>query len=78
MTDSGAADAAAHFATTGHTPQKHAVPAPTSPEFAAYFDHTLLKLDATAAQIDQLCEEAKEYGFKVCRGQFTQDTRLFL
>ncbi len=30
-------------------------------------DHTLLKQDATEAQIDTLCEEAKEYDFKsVC------------
>ncbi|MCJ1393574.1 hypothetical protein MMC18_006449 [Xylographa bjoerkii] len=36
-------------------------------EFAKYIDHTLLKLDATEDQIDQLCEEAKEYNFKsVC------------
>ena len=30
-----------------------------------YIDHTLLKLDANQAQIDQLCEEAKEHSFKV-------------
>lgn len=28
-------------------------------------DHTLLKLDATSEQIDQLCAEAKRYDFKV-------------
>ena len=32
---------------------------------AQYIDHTQLKTDATLAQIDQLCEEAQEYGFKV-------------
>lgn len=34
---------------------------------APYFDHTTLKPDTTAAQIDQLCHEAKEHGFSaVC------------
>ena len=34
---------------------------------AKYIDHTLLKADATAADIAQLCEEAVEYGFaSVC------------
>ncbi len=34
---------------------------------ASYIDHTLLKPDATGEQIDQLCQEAKEYGFaSVC------------
>lgn len=32
---------------------------------AQTIDHTLLKLDATEAQIDTLCEEAKRDGFKV-------------
>ena len=32
-----------------------------------YFDHTLLKADATADQIDNLCREAMEYDFySVC------------
>ena len=32
-----------------------------------YFDHTLLKPEATSAQIDKLCEEAREYDFySVC------------
>jgi deoxyribose-phosphate aldolase len=30
---------------------------------AKYIDHTLLKPDATAAEIERLCEEAKTYGF---------------
>jgi deoxyribose-phosphate aldolase len=40
----------------------------TSPNeaFAETVDHTLLKPDATVAQIDQLCEEALKYNFKVC------------
>jgi len=32
---------------------------------AGRIDHTLLKPDATPAQITVLCEEAKTYGFKV-------------
>lgn len=36
-------------------------------DLAKYFDHTLLKADATQDQIDQLCLEAKDYGFySVC------------
>ncbi len=35
--------------------------------FARYFDHTLLKADATPEQIAQLCDEARQYGFaSVC------------
>jgi deoxyribose-phosphate aldolase len=42
-------------------------PAITVPDklFAQTIDHTLLKPDATPAQIDGLCEEARKYGFKV-------------
>lgn len=40
-------------------------PDPGSTDFAQLIDHTLLKLDATAEQIDKLCEEAREYRFKV-------------
>lgn len=32
-------------------------------DLARYIDHTLLKPDATAADIDRLCAEAKEYAF---------------
>jgi len=32
-------------------------------DLAKYIDHTLLKPDATAADIDELCEEAVEHGF---------------
>ena len=36
-------------------------------DLAKYIDHTLLKPDATEADIDQLCAEAIEYGFaSVC------------
>ncbi|KAJ9665842.1 hypothetical protein H2201_003966 [Coniosporium apollinis] len=43
-------------------------PVPRRPEDVAKFiDHTLLKLDATGAQIDGLCAEARNEGFKtVC------------
>jgi deoxyribose-phosphate aldolase len=35
--------------------------------FAQYFDHTLLKANATEEQIAELCREAREYGFaSVC------------
>ncbi len=32
-------------------------------QLARYFDHTLLKPEATAARIDQLCDECLRYGF---------------
>lgn len=32
-------------------------------EFAALFDHTLLKPDATQVQVEHLCDEAREHGF---------------
>jgi deoxyribose-phosphate aldolase len=36
-------------------------------DLASYIDHTLLKPDATAAEIDQLCHEAEQYSFaSVC------------
>lgn len=36
-------------------------------EIAKYIDHTLLKADAKKEQIEELCKEAKEYGFaSVC------------
>jgi deoxyribose-phosphate aldolase len=34
-------------------------------ELASMVDHTVLKLDATTAQIDTLCSEARTEGFKV-------------
>jgi len=41
---------------------------PTIPtDLAQYIDHTLLKPEATAEQIDKLCDEAKQYKFfSVC------------
>jgi deoxyribose-phosphate aldolase len=36
-------------------------------DLAKYIDHTLLKPDATQAEVDKMCEEAIEYGFaSVC------------
>jgi deoxyribose-phosphate aldolase len=36
-------------------------------QMAAYIDHTLLKPDATAAEVDELCAQALEHGFaSVC------------
>jgi len=43
-----------------------APPAPVAPrgvEIASWIDHTLLKPEATAAQIKKLCEEAREHHF---------------
>jgi deoxyribose-phosphate aldolase len=40
----------------------HASP-PSAAEIAAAIDHTLLKPDATYAEIDRLCAEAREFGF---------------
>ena len=39
----------------------------TNIDVSSYIDHTQLKLDATAAQIDQLCQEARNANFKVGR-----------
>ena len=40
---------------------------PIARDVAQYIDHTLLKPEATAQQIEQLCREALEYGFaSVC------------
>ena len=36
---------------------------PTAAELAATIEHTILKPDATAQEIERLCEEALEHGF---------------
>lgn len=46
--------------------QPYPGPAIGSPDFARTVDHTLLKLDATSNQIDDLCAEARVAGFAVC------------
>ena len=33
-------------------------------EFAAFFDHTLLRPDAVPSEFERLCAEAAEWGFK--------------
>lgn len=35
----------------------------TAPELARIVDHTLLRADATAADIERLCQEARDWGF---------------
>jgi deoxyribose-phosphate aldolase len=52
----------------------------TPAQLAAFIDHTLLKPDASAAQIEQLCAEAREHGFfSVCvNGSWVAAARHFL
>ena len=48
-------------------PAPPALDLPTKEKIAAWIDHTLLKPDATAAQVKVLCQEAMEYKFaSVC------------
>ena len=58
--------------------EKAPVPAPCpaigSGEFSRTIDHTLLKIEATRAQIDALCSEARVAGFAV--GVFLSFTRV--
>jgi hypothetical protein len=35
-------------------------------DIVKYIDHTALKPESTEARIDQLCDEARQYGFRVC------------
>ena len=43
----------------------------TASQLADYIDHTLLKPEATAQQIDQLCDQAQQWGFhSVCLNLF--------
>ena len=49
-------------------PKEDEVKSIESIAFASAIDHTLLKPEATAVQIDRLCDEATKYKFKVsCR-----------
>jgi deoxyribose-phosphate aldolase len=43
--------------------EQHASGGPRGKNLAAMIDHTLLKPEATYAQINQLCQEARDYGF---------------
>jgi deoxyribose-phosphate aldolase len=49
-------------------------------QLAAYIDHTLLKADATAKDIEKLCAEARENHFySVCvNGSWVAQARHFL
>ena len=48
-------------------PAPPALPAPQGLALAGWIDHTLLKPEAKAGQIGQLCDEARTYGFaSVC------------
>jgi len=47
------------------TSKVYKAPSIGSTAFAKTIDHTLLKLEATAEQIDTLCKEAVENDFKV-------------
>ena len=56
---------AAQWEASEHAPS--APPTLTARELARYIDHTLLRADATPAQIETLCAEAQEHGFaSVC------------
>lgn len=48
-----------------HSHRNYPIPELGSPAFASTIDHTLLKLDAKAVQIDALCAEARVEGFAV-------------
>jgi len=52
----------------------------TPAQLAAYIDHTLLKSDASLAQIEQLCAEARQHKFfSVCvNGSWVATARHFL
>ena len=52
----------------------------TAAQLAAYIDHTVLKPDASPAQIEQLCAEAREHKFfSVCvNGSWVAAARHFL
>lgn len=45
-------------------PGRKALPLPTDARgLAPFIDHTLLRADATAAQVEALCDEARRFGF---------------
>lgn len=48
----------------GSPPQRQRRPLPTTArEIAPFIDHTLLRADATAADVEKLCAEARAHGF---------------
>ena len=46
------------------SPVQYEAPSVGTEAFAKTIDHTLLKLEATGEQVDNLCEEAKRFNFK--------------
>ena len=46
------------------SPTQYEAPSVGTTAFAKTIDHTLLKLEATGEQVDNLCEEAKRFNFK--------------
>ena len=40
-------------------------------EFSKYFDHTILKADASEEDVDVICEEAIQYNFASSKPFFT-------
>ncbi|KAF8885072.1 hypothetical protein CPB84DRAFT_1850489 [Gymnopilus junonius] len=60
--NTGDSDTAAH----GDPTPLESITTPSDPRFPLAIDHTLLKQEATPAQIDALCDEAIKYGFKSC------------
>lgn len=46
------------------SPIQYEAPSVGTEVFAKTIDHTLLKLEATGEQVDNLCEEAKRFNFK--------------
>ncbi|KAL8678248.1 MAG: hypothetical protein Q9186_005395 [Xanthomendoza sp. 1 TL-2023] len=43
---------------------EYKAPIPGTTDFSKCIDHTLLKLDATKEQVDELCEEARRHNFR--------------
>jgi hypothetical protein len=58
------ADWEARFAVVEEFRNEVAEPAAAT-DLSKYIDHTLLKLDATEAEIDELCAEARKHNFAV-------------
>ena len=46
-------------------PEQGSMPLPEIRTFSNRYDYTLLQPNTAFEQIDELCEEATEYGFKV-------------
>ncbi|TFK58374.1 deoxyribose-phosphate aldolase [Pluteus cervinus] len=53
-----------------------AIVSPNDPKLPLAIDHTLLKPDATNEQVDELCREARKWGFKSCCVNGSQVNRV--